>query len=70
VFDGRTQDRIRDNILAAAEGRGVVWIANRPSQVESFDHIVVMQAGRVIAHGTPAELAAKGGLYAELMSSA
>jgi putative ABC transport system ATP-binding protein len=70
VFDGRTQDRIRDNILAAAKGRGVVWIANRPSQAEPFEQIVVMQAGRVAAQGTPKELAARGGLYAELMASA
>ena len=70
VFDGRTQDRIRDHILATADGRGVFWIANRPSQAEPFDQIVVMQGGRIVAHGTPAELSAKGGLYAELMASA
>jgi len=70
VFDGRTQDRIRDNILKAAQGRGVVWIANRPGQAEPFQQIVVMQTGRVAAQGTPAELAARGGLYAELMASA
>ena len=70
VFDGRTQDRIRDNILKAAQGRGVVWIANRPSQAEPFQQVIVMQAGRVAAQGTPKELASQGGLYAELMASA
>ena len=72
VFDGRTQDRIRDNILAAAksDGRGVVWIANRPAQAEPFEQIVVMQGGRIAAQGAPADLAARGGLYAELMASA
>jgi len=70
VFDGRTQDRIRDNILAAADGRGVVWIANRPAQAEPFEHIVVMQAGKIVAQGTPSELAARGGLYTDLMASA
>ncbi len=70
VFDGRTQDRIRDNILALAQdGRGVLWIANRPAQVEPFDRVVVMQAGRVAAQGSPAELAANK-LYCELMQSA
>src|SRR5882757_7087834 len=71
-FDGRTQDRIRDNILCAAksEGRGVVWIANRPAQAEPFEQIVVMQGGRIAAQGAPADLAARGGLYAELMASA
>jgi putative ABC transport system ATP-binding protein len=72
MFDGRTQDRIRDNILAAttAEKRGVVWIANRPAQAEPFEQIVVMQAGRITSQGAPAELAARGGLYTELMASA
>ena len=72
MFDGRTQDRIRDNILAAAttENRGVVWIANRPAQAEPFEQIVVMQAGRIASQGAPAELAARGGLYTELMASA
>ncbi len=71
AFDSRTQDRIRDNILAAAKSgdRGVVWIANRPSQAEPFEQIVVMQGGRIAAQGAPSELAAKGGLYAELMAS-
>jgi putative ABC transport system ATP-binding protein len=70
VFDGRTQDRIRDHILASSDGRGVVWIASRPSQAEPFDQIVVMQGGRVAAQGTKSELEARGGLYAELMASA
>jgi len=72
AFDGRTQDRIRDNILAAAkkDDHGVVWIANRPSQAEPFEQIVVMQGGRVVAQGAPSDLAAKGGLYAELMAAA
>ena len=72
MFDGRTQDRIRDNILADASERacGVFWIANRPNQAEPFEHIVVMQGGRVVAQGSPSELAARGGLYTELMASA
>ncbi|OYW25692.1 MAG: hypothetical protein B7Z44_18315, partial [Caulobacter sp. 12-67-6] len=72
MFDGRTQDRIRDNILADAteRGGGVFWIANRPSQAEPFEQIVVMQGGRVVAQGSPSELAARGGLYTELMASA
>src|SRR5262249_10618882 len=70
VFDGRTQDRIRDNILKAAQGRGVVWIANRPGQAEPLQQVIVMQAGRVAAQGTPKQLASQGGLYAELMASA
>jgi putative ABC transport system ATP-binding protein len=69
VFDGRTQDRIRDQILAAADGRGVIWIANRPSQAAPFERVIVMQGGRVVAYGKKAELE-KNALYADLMASA
>ena len=70
AFDGRTQDRVRDHILASCEGRGVVWIASRPSQAEPFDQIVVMDSGRIAMQGAKADLEARGGLYAELMASA
>jgi putative ABC transport system ATP-binding protein len=69
VFDGRTQDRIRDHILEAADGRGVVWIANRPSQAEPFEQVIVMQGGRVAASGKKPQLQGNG-LYTELMASA
>jgi len=69
VFDGRTQDRIRDHILEAADGRGVVWIANRPAQAEPFEQVIVMQAGRVAASGKKTQLEGNG-LYADLMASA
>src|SRR5262249_8582526 len=70
VFDRRTQDRIRDQILAGSDGRGGVWIARPPGQAGTFDRIIVMQGGKVAAQGTKAELEARGGLYAELMASA
>jgi putative ABC transport system ATP-binding protein len=69
VFDGRTQDRIRDQILAAADGRGVVWIASRPSQADRFERVIVMQGGRVATQGKKTEVEGNG-LYAELMASA
>jgi ABC-type bacteriocin/lantibiotic exporter with double-glycine peptidase domain len=69
VFDGRTQDRIRDYILGSADGRGVIWIANRPSQAAPFERVIVMQGGRVVAYGKKAELE-KNALYADLMASA
>ena len=72
VFDGRTQDRIRDNILAARWPASAAWSGsptararpNRSSKSWSC------RRGRIAAQGAPAELAARGGLYAELMASA
>ena len=53
VFDGRTQDEsATTSWRGEAEGRGVVWIANRPAQAEPFEQVVVMQGGRVAAQGS------------------
>jgi len=68
TFDSRTQDRLRDNILAACAERGVLWIANRAEQARPFADVAVMDKGRLVGRGTHDELAARGGPYADLMS--
>jgi ATP-binding cassette, subfamily B, bacterial len=52
--------------LAAAQGTITLLISHRFSTVRGADLIVVLEHGRVIEHGSPAELLAQGGTYAEL----
>jgi ATP-binding cassette subfamily B protein len=47
-------------------GRTAIIIAHRLSTVDIADRVIVMQQGRVIADGTPDELATQGGEYAAL----
>jgi ATP-binding cassette, subfamily B, bacterial len=52
--------------LAAAQGTITLLVSHRFSTVRSADLIVVLEQGRVQESGSPAELLAAGGTYAEL----
>ena len=48
-------------------GRTVIAIAHRLSTVRSFDRIVVLQGGRMVQDGSPAELMRNHGMYRDLV---
>jgi len=51
------------------EGRTVVVIAHRLSTAARADRVAVVDGGRLVEHGTHAELIAGGGAYARLFAS-
>jgi ATP-binding cassette, subfamily B, bacterial len=51
---------------ASASGAITVLISHRFSTVRMADLILVASGGRIVDHGTHAELISRGGLYAEL----
>jgi ATP-binding cassette subfamily B protein len=64
-------DSASERIVHAAlrplmRGRTTLAIAHRLSTIVAADVIFVLDRGRVVEHGTHAELVARGGLYAEL----
>lgn len=60
-------------IQAAIDGfsgrRTLIVIAHRLSTIASADRILVFEAGRLIEQGRPADLAAAGGAYANLIAA-
>ncbi len=60
VFEG--PDRLR-------AGRTTFVIAHRLQTVRSADLILVLDAGRIVERGTHEELAAAGGVYAEMLAT-
>ena len=65
----RAIDAIPPEAKAAADaGRTTLIIAHRLSTISSVDRIITLKDGRVDEIGTPAELAATGGIYAELLA--
>lgn len=66
-LDAHTQAQVGESIVALARSRCVILAAHRLSTVLRADHVVVLDAGRVVEQGTPAALLAAGGAFAALV---
>ena len=66
ALDYESERIVMKNIEAIGKGRTMIFIAHRLVTVEHCDRIIVLDHGKVAEQGTPAELLAKGGIYAHL----
>jgi ATP-binding cassette, subfamily B, multidrug efflux pump len=64
--DTYTEALIQEALKRLLKGRTSFVIAHRLSTVRDADMIVVIDKGQIVEQGTPGELLAKGGRYAEL----
>ena len=67
ALDSEVEAAIQSQLETLMRGRTVIAIAHRLSTVSNFDRIVVLQGGRVIQDGAPAELLRDQGTYRDLM---
>lgn len=66
-LDPETEQRVVAALARLARGRSLLVVAQRLRTVVAADHIVVIDAGRVVEQGTHAVLAKGDGLYARLV---
>ncbi|MBX2802388.1 MAG: ABC transporter ATP-binding protein/permease [Myxococcales bacterium] len=66
AVDNETEAAIQRSLAKATVGRTSLVIAHRLSTVRNADHIVVLNAGRVVEQGPHDDLLALGGTYARL----
>ncbi|GGJ73883.1 ABC transporter ATP-binding protein [Deinococcus aquiradiocola] len=66
AVDTETESRILQGLRTVQEGRTVLLIGHRVSTLRHADHIIVMDAGRIVEQGSHDELLAAGGHYADL----
>ena len=65
-LDAASERAVLDALDRAAEGRTVLAVSHRLGLAARADRVVVLDGGRVVEQGPPAELLAAGGAYARL----
>lgn len=66
ALDSVTEDGVCREIMRRKADRITLLISHRLSTIRCADRVIVLEAGRVVEQGTPAELIAAGGAFAEL----
>jgi len=69
ALDTATEARLRQALNRSTEGATLIVVAQRVSSVAHADQILVLENGRIAAHGTHAELLAGSTTYQEIVAS-
>ena len=67
ALDTKSERLVQAALEELMVGRSSLIVAHRLSTIASVDRIVTLRGGQVQEIGTPAELAASGGIYAQLL---
>ena len=65
-LDAESSALVAESLKTLARNRSTLIVSHDLNLIRSVDRILVISAGRVLEEGSPADLLASGGLYAEL----
>ncbi|MCO5731308.1 ABC transporter ATP-binding protein [Rhizobium sp. SSA_523] len=66
ALDSQSEAAIQQKLDMVMQGRTVIAIAHRLSTIASMDRIIVLDQGRIVQQGKPAELVEQDGLFGSL----
>ena len=69
VLDGATETALLEGLKAEFAGRSLVWSLHRPRLASAFDRVLVMEHGRLVDQGPPADLEKSGSPLAPLLAA-
>ncbi len=64
ALDAESEILVQQGLNAAMQGRTTLMIAHRLSTVQKANRIIVLENGKIVEIGSPAQLREQGGLYA------
>ncbi len=65
-LDTETEERIQKNLNSTWKDKTTIVVSHRVSTVKNFDHIIVMDEGKIVEEGTHEELIDKEGIYSRI----
>lgn len=66
ALDTESEQVIQEALMRLVEGRTVIAVAHRLSTLDSFDRIIVLEAGSIVEDGSSKELLRKKGIYSRM----
>ncbi|HMD65416.1 MAG TPA: ABC transporter transmembrane domain-containing protein [Stellaceae bacterium] len=69
VLDGTTETALLERLKTEFADRSLVWSLHRPRLASAFDRVLIMEHGRLIDQGPPAELEKPGSPLAPLLAA-
>ncbi|MGH8673132.1 MAG: ATP-binding cassette domain-containing protein, partial [Burkholderiales bacterium] len=69
VLDPTAQVRLLSRTLEYRKGRSVIWVLENNDLAERFEHVLVMERGRLAERGSVAELKQRGGALQTLLAA-
>src|SRR5690606_10537560 len=66
ALDSHSEKEVQRALIRLMRKRTVIAVAHRLSTLESFDRVIVLDKGRIVQDGRPADLKAADGLFRRL----
>lgn len=66
ALDNESERLVQEALQGLMKGRTTLIVAHRLSTIEHADRVIVLEHGRIVEQGAPAQLLASGGAYARL----
>jgi ABC-type lipoprotein export system ATPase subunit len=70
ALDAGTERHILGNLIEHRKGKSLIWVSDRAELAQYFDHVMVMDGGKLRQQGTYEELKHQGGLFPQSLPAA